>query len=341
MVSLIRGGSLSYYRYRWLPCLVSVLTVLSTTGCVSIGTALRSPARAGTGDGVPEDSLPGIPNRSQLVTVVPMCCTTSVSPMQNLYVVIPAVVDGFHGLFLLDTGEPDTELYRDFLQRNSHNGVDSVTDNSLAPHRRAQRVEDSVWVKLRLGTLVDSFTQLYTAGPPVRPINAFLANDFLWGWQGTTPLLGTLGLPALGPFETIIDYTRRRVVFVRVDSTGQRLIDVPAYRPRGYVPLVQIRSTGGHWGIEVQEGTLTDTLLIDTGVPDDGDGDRDVARRLQHVLGTGQGPFAIDTTKEMTEHELPGRSRPLRIIGFGFLHQLGVVGFNFRTRQLILYQPPV
>ena len=81
------------------------------------------------------------------------------------------------------------------------------------------------------------------------------------------PVLGWLGLPALEPFETIIDYTHQRLVFIRLDQAGHRLAQVPAYTSVTTLPLIPIKNFG-IWGLLARvEDTVTESLFIDTGAP--------------------------------------------------------------------------
>jgi hypothetical protein len=123
----------------------------------------------------------------------------------------------------------------------------------------------------------------------------------------------------LEPFETIVDYTHRCLVLIRLDKAGHRLVKVPSYTPKWTAPLIDVGNDGTKewesgmqwWGVHVKSDmnvryTLdlkrttnnTELRAIDTGAPDNGDD----------------------------------------LVGYPFLSRLGVVGFNHRTHQFILYR---
>jgi hypothetical protein len=131
--------------------------------------------------------------------------------------------------------------------------------------------------------------------------------NFSWVFA---PRLGNIGLNVLGQFETIIDYTHKRVVLIKLDSAGNRLAKVPAYTPQWTAPLIDVplaNDARQWWGVHVKPdftldtaNTANNTLLkvMDTGAPTNG-----------------------------------------KLLGYPFLSQFGVVGFNHRTHQFILYKP--
>ena len=134
----------------------------------------------------------------------------------------------------------------------------------------------------------------------------------LWGNFGWVfgPRLGNIGPAVLEPFETIIDYTNRRVVLIRLDSAGRRLATVPGYTPRWHAPLLDV-PTGipglASLGLAVSPCGKLETdeplnnvriMTLDTGAPSDGGG----------------------------------------ILGYPFLSRRGVFGINQRTHQFMLYR---
>jgi hypothetical protein len=259
------------------------------------------------------------------VTVVPFYQKEGETDLEKTKVVLPAEVDGVHGIFILDTGDYDVDLNRTFLQPSATGGVDSITDANRIP----EQGWDTVRVKMRIGTLaVDLDTPEFAKDHP-RPGKVVLDHvfgNFSWVFA---PRLGNIGVPALAPFETIIDYPHQRVIFIRLDSAGHRMADVPAYTPRATVPLVQSRDKL-HWGVEARVGTTVDTIIVDTGDPGNAS-EAQAADSLLQAVAKGQLPFPVTPNAY-------GHSQLGSIIGYPFLRRLGVVGFNFRTRQLILYK---
>ncbi len=134
----------------------------------------------------------------------------------------------------------------------------------------------------------------------------------LWGNFGWVfaPRLGNLGPAVFTPFETIVDYTHKRVVLIRLDSAGRRAIDVPAYTRKTSVPLPRVPTGLGKMSglsLAVTPCNTLDTTdamknviikQIDTGSPEDGPA----------------------------------------ILGYPFLSSFGVFGINQQTHEFILYR---
>ena len=172
-------------------------------------------------------------------------------------------------------------------------------------------------------------------------MNAVLSHHF-GGFSVFAPRLGNIGTAALEPFETIIDYTHQRLILIRLDAAGHRLAKVPAYTPAQTVPLATYDKYW--WGVQGVLGDVTDSLEIDTGNP--GNSMLETTRRqvAAHLV-----PAAAGAMGNVTLDHLKVGSRTFDavsftignddsdVFSFGFLSRLGVVGFNFRTRQLILY----
>jgi hypothetical protein len=214
---------------------------------------------------------PGLPDLPELVTVVPF-------QLYYGFILLQAEVDGHHGTFLLDTGSPLITLNSQYLQRDPHGNPDTVAATTPATDHKREEVTIHT---LRIGTL---FLHLDTAdlGSPERNYrtNALIMTDSRMQQFGR-PLLGWLGLPAMAPFETIIDYTHQRLILIRLDVAGHRLATVPLFTPAMTVPLVSdpgipfsspfgmLRTAkGDHWAVVGQVGGIgVDTLLLDTGAP--------------------------------------------------------------------------
>ena len=119
-------------------------------------------------------------------------------------------------------------LNRTFLQPSTTGNVDTITDaNRIPDHTPMEdylvggpKDWEKVHVTLRIGTLLDQFDDpgLTHAAEEQNPsrYNAMLGH--LWGnfsWV-FGPRLGNIGPAALEQFETIIDYTHRRVILIRL-----------------------------------------------------------------------------------------------------------------------------
>jgi hypothetical protein len=130
----------------------------------------------------------------------------------------------------------------------------------------------------------------------------------LWGnfsWV-FSPRLGNIGPAVYEQFETIIDYTHQRVVLIRLDPAGHRLINVPAYTPKWTAPLVvELAEAGTNLKLAVGPDNTLDTLTT--------------ANNTQVKL--------LDTGTPASQGD---------ILGYDFLSHLGVFGLNQRTHQFIL-----
>ena len=273
-------------------------------------------------------SIPGVPYRPDLVTVIPFYEKPDETDLEKTKVVIPVEIDGRRGIVVLDLGANPTVLNRTFLQPNTHGGVDTVTAATRIPDHTPMddylhgdlHPFDKAHATVRLGSLQStgddsSLTHYFQASDP-HQYNVVLGH--LWGNFGWVfaPRLGNIGPVVLEPFETIVDYIHRRVILIKLDAAGHRRIAVPAYTSRWTAPLVPIplpRLQGfNYWGIAVQPENTLDTLSAGNNT--------DVK-----ILDTGA-PESDDT-----------------ILGYDFLSELGVFGINQRTHQFMLYheQPRV
>ena len=301
--------------------------------------------------------MPGVPNRPDLVTVVPFYWKANETDAEKEHIAILAEVDGLRGVFALDLGSLWLELNRTYLQRSPTGGVDTVTDANRIPEKDAS-ASVGAHVTVRIGTMIDQFEDTMQRDPRGRPVNAVLNhmwNNFSEG--GFSPRLGSSGPTVLEPFETIIDYAHQRVILIRLDKAGHRLVSVPAYTPKWSAPLIDIPTGPGYleghhyfWGVRVLlggVGGVPESLRFDTGMLYNGlrqkshDG---LAGHLSHeILGTlgtldslviaGHAFTSIPVyfAKDQEDRDLP-------ILGAPFLRSLGIVGFNHRTRQFILYR---
>jgi hypothetical protein len=269
-----------------------------------------------------EDIVPGVPNQPDLVTVVPFYTKPEETDLEKTKVVIQAEVDGRRGVFIFDLGAEPVMLNRSYLQPNAADGVDTVTDANRAPDNTPKTDYwnnenffqfDRAHVSIRMGTLISHFDDplLTTALHESNPHRYNVLLGHLWGnftWV-FAPRLGNIGPAAIEPFEAIVDYTNKRVVLIRLDSVGHRMINVPAYTPRWTGPLrhVDLGFSGLYsLGIAVGPENKLDTLNVSNNI-------------YLREIDTGA-PESDDET-----------------LGYSFLSQFGVFGINQRTHQFILY----
>ena len=267
---------------------------------------------------------------SDVVTMVPMLHPDWAN--RTTYLLVDAQVDGRRGTFILDTGSPNTMVNGIYLRPNGARGLDTVA-GSVHRLGHAQTVH-MTFRELKVGTLAVRLDSIDRGPPTPVPTNG----DAEGG--GEEGLLGNLGLNAMEPFETILDFVHQRLVLIRLDAAGRRLAKVPAYTTLGAVSLVPARVGRGDesahwWGIVVHHGGVADTLLIDSGTPGLDAFMTQVAERFRAAL-TANRPSGATAVNVLDHVALDDGHAEM--LCYGFLAQLGVVGFNLRTHQLILYQ---
>jgi hypothetical protein len=288
---------------NWLIPLASILVLASA--CLSVAALLgaQSPAPQ------PPATLqvPGVPNRPELVTVVPFFTKVNESKDEACRVVVSANVNRRRGVFVVDLGDPGLGLNRTYMQPTPDGGVDTITDTNRIPDNNTAK-STPVHVRLfKIGTVqIDGLK----FSPPY---SAHLDHEFN-NYELFTPRLGQIGLSVLEPFETIVDYTHKRLVLIRLDSVGHRLVPVPAYTPKWSTPLLDLpihqgkeAKEGKHWwGITVQPNYVLDTL--------------DASKNTM--------PLIVDTGGCESDDEG---------LNYDFLSKFGAFGVNHRTHQFILY----
>jgi len=300
---------------------------------------------------------PGILTLSNLVTVVPYEVQTERGEPRRIY--FPAEVDGWHARFELDLGVDHLYLDRTYLQPNPTGGIDTVTAANKVPEKVQRNVYDgdTVHATVRLGSLVADFVDPLLGTRHSHHGNAVL--NHVWsGSDGFGSRLGNISFTVLEPYETILDFPHHHIILIRLDPTGHRLAVVSAYTPYRVIPLfkvgrIDLPSTDTtavfEWGVQAILSGVLDTLLIDTGNEPDELDYITIPKIAAHLTIHGdsrQGHAALDhlvfagRTYNAVPFELEGKDSGLMQdwIGLPFLSRLGVVGFNFRTRQLILYR---
>ncbi|HXC24588.1 MAG TPA: hypothetical protein VNU46_01645 [Gemmatimonadaceae bacterium] len=326
----------------------------SALGLVLLSTPITSHAQRS--DHTPQTATVAHPANAAtdtLVTVVPYEVFTKTKDGEPLRLLIPAQVDGWHARFVLDFGAPTLWLDRTRVQPSPTGGTDSITDANGIPERKGLPVwqGDTVHVTVRLGTLAADFVD------PLLPHSPHHGNAVLnhWWGYGKIPRFGNIGLSVLEPYETIFDFPHHRLILIRLDQMGRRLTAVPAYTPQRTVPLIYIKDTEKNpthpwygWGVQARVCGVTDTLFIDTGMDPDYIVYEHKARCAAHLTRPNGSEFAIldhvvfaGRAYDAIPFDVQDESFADAVVdsfGLPFLSHLGVVGFNFRTRQLILYQ---
>jgi hypothetical protein len=197
---------------------------------------------------------------------------------------------------------------------------------------------------LRVGSLVHHFDTTH-----VESAGQFTNNAIVWPKedrfpQFNEPVFGFFGQPALAPFETIIDYTHQRLIFIRLDSAGHRRVPVPAYTPATRIPLV-VAPSGQHYGVMATIGTVQQELDIDTGLPANVLIFSAGAKVKDHVAAEDGKSWMINQLRfgtlaydSVQFYKMDDRAK-LNALGYPFLSRHGAIGLNYRTHELILYAP--
>lgn len=328
--------------------------------CDSLESADTTPERARSSVASP-GTLQDIPG---MLTVIPFELT------DDGMILLPAVIDGRHGEFLFDLGSPLCILNGKYVQLAPDSSLDTAATGAPASQfttafqgvvGEAFGIKDfttrmvPAYIRtLQLGTLTMSFDRTHRYGVVHTPFAGMVAENTRAIIEHGHPMLGTIGLSALGHVETIIDYPKHQLIMIRLDSAGHRLVPVPAYTPRTTVPLIPVAD---HALIGV-EGTVAGTTrpwLLDTGSSDDEVDAMTVAQFGPHAVVVGHDAdtgrdtnTGTDTTPvvHLDSLRLGGilyAARAFRIgedntLGYPFLRAQGVVGINLRTRQFIVYR---
>jgi hypothetical protein len=276
------------------------------------------------------------------------------------HILFDAEFDGIRGTYVFDTGAPATVLSARYLQPGKTVG-DFASLDTVSAATRASGVEDGrareeqraliVLHQVKIGALVQSLAPT-DVGPP-RPwiaSNAVLMADSRFD-QFTRPVFGSFGLSAMESFQIVIDYPQHQLIFIRLDSAGHPLASVPHHTLAGSVPLVPVAPEHTWWGIRVALGRAADTeqeaILLDTGGQFNFLPDATMRRLATHLSeSTETLPSGATVPRYVLDHLTLGTKtvdsveiRPLQqtLLGYPFLSQLGVVGFNFRAHQFFWY----
>ena len=320
-------------KHLLIACFTSIVS-----GCAP---ATMTPAT----QAVPLTGVLRLPDRPDLVTAIPFRYPAGHEHDGSVF--IEAVADGQRGTFILDVGSPEFQFVADSVQPSQTGGIEPAHPG------RPQKIVHITIHTLQVGTIVVPMSPTIMGAPPNasgKTNGVILPSSY--------NMLGNLGLTSIEPFETIIDYAQQRVVFIRLDTAGRRLLPVPAYTPLGAVALVPGRFGKRHkgwtmtpefWAIEGVQNDTVDTLPIDTGAPENDRPDsletqaadqfrqnmiaahaarRPSSVRIVHGAAGVSANVSMDPRENFYKYELNSR----------FLNRLGAVGFNLRTHQFIIYQ---
>jgi hypothetical protein len=314
---------------------VITLAIIAVAACGHPGVVPATPGSV---------SAPIALEKNGLITVLP-------ADLYNGFVLVHAEVDGLHGTFMLDTGSPVVVLNDEYVRPLSNHGVDTVKNPS-------DRNPDAVGALVDLhtivfGTATHQFGDSGIGPPRTWPHTGMIGLSGRFRATFNQPILGTIGLTALEPFETIIDYVHRQVILIRLDSAGRRMVPVPRFVAQTTIPLIPVHDIvngdADWWGVQARLGGVTDdTLIVDTGNWDNTLTVNTFGKLAAHLQSAGPGAYnngsrmtldhlvlnaiAHDTvtfTIGNGEHDM---------LGFGFLRRQGVVGLNLRKRQLMFYR---
>ena len=279
--------------------------------------------------------------------------------VSNGLIFVQAAIDGHRGRYLLDTGSPLIVLNNAYLRLNPDTYPDPLKTLDTLREGDSRTRHQTFWTvhTFQIGAVRQALDSLDIGPPTPAPGHG----NVVLGWGDYLPdqVLGTIGLNALAPFETIVDYTHQRLTLIPLDAAGRRLSPVPAYRAMRTIPLCPYHmhadnptDTAAHWwGVVARLGSIMDTVMIDTGSQDNILGQETEYQLGVHVRPTSPSPTTLGTpvlldTMVLAGQTLAGMPFSTRvsgqessdILGYSFLRRFGVVGFNFRTRQLILYK---
>lgn len=257
---------------------------------------------------------------------------------------LEAVVDEKAGVFLIDTG------YNGILLNKDHySGMPSDLylqgTNGAGGKLESKRVD----VKLDLLQIENIEAQIGDLGELQKSIGI--------------PLHGMIGSTFFEDFELMIDYTNNKLVMIKLDRDGEKMVGLPIINPATDTLALQFK---GHLPvIAVNVGEMELALGIDTGATSNLFGSNHWSNLEDFVWGAqelylrGLGKARRKTKAGMVSRihleGIPFQSmrtlfsnighinRDLAgpnldgIIGYEFLHQY-TMGFNFRKKEMYLWR---
>jgi predicted aspartyl protease len=256
---------------------------------------------------------------------------------RNGFILIAGTVDRVHGTFMLDTGSPD------FLLNSSRIEATNVTSSG-------QAVGGAQGEMVEIGSVGEVH-----AGPLVahQVVANFLNLQRLEDQLGGVPILGVLGVGQLRPYEVIVDWPRHVLALLPLDSAGKRISSVQTYVPVRRIPLREGESHHFYATVTFRGTALQ--LLVDTGSPVNFI-ETSVWNALPGVkTGSGIPEGRPDTTvtDSLTIGALTYPNVTFRInrlipldddvqmqgyLGQPFFERNGTLGYNFRTKELLLFK---
>ncbi len=257
---------------------------------------------------------------------------------------IEAVVDEQSGAFLIDTGYRGILLNRDYYQGMPSNLYLQGT-NGYGGKLEYKRID----IKLDLLHMKNISAEVGDLSKLENSIGI--------------PLHGMIGSTFFEDFEVMIDYINNKLVMIKLDRDGEKMVDLPIIHPATDTLPLQFK---GHLPvIEVNVGKRELSLGIDTGASSNLFSTsqwsklEDIVWGKQEKYLRGLGRARRKTKAGMvTEVHLEGipfqamrtlfsnighLNRDLAgpnldgIIGYEFLHQY-TMGFNFRKKEMYLWR---
>ena len=318
--------------------------LLAQTVCAqaTIGRMTMSPAAHPTTTAGPE-----------VLTIVPFV-------LEDNRILFEVEFDGIRGTYVFDTGAPMMAFSAQYISPRERVGTFPTIDTIPTSVRRTSSPQGSgdrhealqsllTLRQMTIGTLTQVLppTDIGPPQPPVKSNAVLFADSRYEGF--TQPVFGSFGLNAMEPFEIIIDYPQRQLIFIRLDSAGHPLADVPQHTLVGTVSLVPVLPEQYWWGVPASLGSpaTTDVLMLDAGSKYNFLTDATLARLNGHMtaltdaLASGGAPvYLVDHVTMGNKTVDDVEMRPFRqpMLGYPFLAQLGVVGFNVRMREFSWYR---
>jgi hypothetical protein len=278
-----------------------------------------------------------------LTGTLPAVITTVPIRLVHGLVLVPATVNGRSGTWLFDTGSPRIELNGQYW-RTTATGVDTNIGpvaqsspgwmGSVADHPSVVRT-------LQIGTLTVSADttpgHLLSELADARRLRAL-------EHEVHQPMLGILGVPAWRAFESIIDYQHHRLILIRLDTAGHRRAVVPHLTRIDSFSLIHTPDAE-HYGVRTMVGDSVMDFLLDTGAERNVIGGVAQARLQPYLVPAGHDSLLDRPQVRLSHVRLGSHDYAMLvdcqpgadILGFPFLFQLGMIGFNFHTMQLWIY----
>ena len=344
--------------YTTSPLRRALLHIRTCIGTSFIGLSISLPAHTARAQAT-TGMMTMLPAVHTATTAGPDVLTIVPFALEDNRILFEVEFDGIRGTYVFDTGAPFIAFSAQYIRPGKRVGpfptIDTVptsvrhTSSPQGSGDRHEALQSLLTLRqMTIGTLTQVLPPT-DIGPPQPPVesNAVLFADSRY--EGfTRPVFGSFGLNAMEPFEIVIDYPQKQLIFIRLDSAGHPLADVPQHTLVGTVSLVPVLPEQYWWGVRasLESPGTTDVLMLDAGSKYNFLTDATLARLSGHVVAlsdalssSGAPSYLLDhlTIGEKTVDDVEIRPFSEQMLGYPFLAQLGVVGFNFRTREFSWY----